>query len=808
VGFRPFVHRLARDNGLTGTVRNTSDGVRIEVQGEARSVRRFCKGLREDLPPLARLASLVEETLAPVRDEKDFTILASLGHAGHSVLVSPDVGICEDCLADMRDAANRRFAYPFTNCTNCGPRFTITRAIPYDRATTAMSCFPLCPDCAGEYDHPADRRFHAQPIACPVCGPRLWFVDKTALETASDTGPTEENRRDALARAENILLSGGILALKGLGGFQLACDARNSVVVSELRRRKDRPHKALALMVRDMAAARALCAMEPEHEALLQSVEKPIVLCPRRAWGEASLCLEIAPDSDQIGLMLPGAPLHAALFDRLASRAGIPPVLVMTSANARGEPICLDNREALARLAGMADAWLLHDRDILCRVDDSVLAAPSTSGAPLFFRRARGYVPRPLSLAVAVAESSRRTGSDSSFSTSNSALQNAVLIRNQLHSNDLSPEAGPCVFGAGAELKNTFCLTRVADAFVSQHIGDMENPATAAFYEEAAQHLEKLLEVRPQAFVCDAHPDFFAGRYARERAAREGLPLWELQHHAAHAASVLAENCCREPALALCLDGAGFGPDNTVWGGELLFMDLSAARWRRVGRLTPFALPGGDNATREPWRIALALQKLARANIALPASPDAPTDGAIRAVREMLEKNLQCPQTSSCGRLFDAVSAQLGLCLKTTYEGQAAIRLEQAADKKLAKNGVVQPVGIVKREELLELDSAVLFVRVLDALKNNEPASAIAARFHLNLACGFAEMAARAGRALGVSKVGLSGGVMQNALLAGLLTDFLEQQGITPLLHHELPPGDGGLSFGQAVWGRILLRGV
>jgi hydrogenase maturation protein HypF len=767
VGFRPFVHRLARDNGLTGTVRNTSDGVRIEVQGEAHSVRRFGKGLREDLPPLARLASLAEETLAPVRGEKDFTILASLGHAGHSVLVSPDVGICEDCLADMRDAANRRFAYPFTNCTNCGPRFTITRAIPYDRATTAMSCFPLCPDCAGEYGHPADRRFHAQPIACPVCGPRLWFVDKITLETASDTGPTEENRRDAPARAENILLSGGILALKGLGGFQLACDARNSVVVSELRRRKDRPHKALALMVRDMAAARALCAMEPEHEALLQSVEKPIVLCPRRAWGETSLCLEIAPDSDQIGLMLPGAPLHAALFDRLASRAGMPPVLVMTSANARGEPICLGNREALARLAGMADAWLLHDRDILCRVDDSVLAAPSTSGAPLFFRRARGYVPRPLSLV----------------------------------------EAGPCVFGAGAELKNTFCLTRGADAFVSQHIGDMENPATAAFYEEAAQHLEKLLEVRPQAFVCDAHPDFFAGRYARERAAREGLPFWELQHHAAHAASVLAENCCREPALALCLDGAGFGLDNTVWGGELLFMDLSAARWRRVGRLTPFALPGGDNATREPWRIALALQKLARANIALPASPDAPTDGAISAVREMLEKNLHCPQTSSCGRLFDAVSAQLGLCLKTTYEGQAAIRLEQTADKKLAKNGVVQPVGIVKREELLELDSAALFARVLDALKNNEPASVIAARFHLNLACGFAEMAARAGRALGVSKVGFSGGVMQNALLTGLLTDFLEQQGITPLLHHELPPGDGGLSFGQAVWGRILLRG-
>ena len=796
VGFRPFVYRLAREGGLTGTVGNTSDGVRMEVQGPPAEVERFGRRLRAELPPLARLVGLSEEELAFLPGETAFVIVPSHGHAGHSVLVSPDMGICPDCLADMRDPANRRYGYPFTNCTNCGPRYTITRAIPYDRAATTMSCFPLCPDCAAEYGNPADRRFHAQPIACPVCGPRLWFVDRHTRQ-GGDTGPTADNRREALARAGQVLLDGGVLALKGLGGFQLACDARAAAAVQELRRRKNRPHKPLALMVGDLATARALCELTPEHEALLQSPEKPIVLCPRRAvpTGETDpLPPEVAPDTRNVGLMLPYTPLHAALFDRLAPRAPLPPALVMTSANPHGEPLCLGNREALARLDHLADAWLLHDRDILVRVDDSVLGvAPrppralqpeSGSGKadaataphavdPFFYRRARGYVPRPVFLPPF---------------------------------GEGGEEGDPTVLGAGAELKGTICLTRGHEAFMGLHIGDLENPATLGFYEEVATHLESLLEVRPKAIVCDLHPDFLSTRYAEARAAREGLPLWRLQHHAAHAASVLAENNCYEPALALCLDGTGLGDDGTIWGGELIHMDLGRADWSRLGRLAPFALPGGEAAIREPWRIALAL-RIQAGEDAGSAPWDAEYAMAATAVREMLARGLNCPLTSSCGRLFDAVAAQLGLCLATSYEGQAAIRLEAAADEAALREGAAWPLPLVERNGLLELDSMALFRRVLQAQAAGEPVGRVAARFHLSLAHALAGMAATAARKTGTRRVGLSGGAMQNALLARLLPQALAEHGLDPLTHHELPPGDGGLSLGQAVWGRQLLRG-
>lgn len=803
VGFRPFVYRLAQEGGLTGTVGNTSEGVRMEVQGGPEEVARFGRRLQDELPPLARLVGLTEEELAPLPDEAEFVIVPSSGHAGHSVLVSPDMGICPDCLADMRDPLNRRYGYAFTNCTNCGPRYTITRSIPYDRATTSMSCFPLCPDCAAEYANPADRRFHAQPIACPVCGPRLWLVDR---ETAAKghTGPSPENEALALARAGQVLMDGGILALKGLGGFQLACDARDATALRELRRRKARPHKPLALMVRDLESARSLCELTSEHEALLQSPEKPIVLCPRRAGDMDALPLEVAPDTSMVGLMLPYTPLHAALFDWLAGRAVLPPALVMTSANPGGEPICLGNREALARLGHLADAWLLHDRDILVRVDDSVLTvAPQPpqpvqfpqreqsnalagesngtfspplarrAASPLFFRRARGYVPRPVFL----------------------------------------PDDGPTVLGAGAELKGTICLTRGREAFVGQHIGDLENPATLGFYEEVAAHLESLLEVRPRAIVCDLHPDFLSSHYAAQRAAQAGLPLWRLQHHAAHAASVLAENGHYAPALALCLDGTGLGEDGSIWGGELIFMDLNTACWRRLGRLSPFALPGGEAAIREPWRIALGLQiQCGRTPEALaPWQPQYALAAA--AVGEMLRRGINCPRTSSCGRLFDAVAAQLGICLSTTYEGQAAIRLEDVAGPLAGALGPgadaqpqIWPVAVAERDGLLELDSAGLFVHVLEAQAAGMPMQESAARFHLSLAHGFADMVARAAQDAGLKAVGLSGGVLQNAVLARLLADLLAERGLETLTHHELPPGDGGLCLGQAVWGRRLLE--
>lgn len=839
VGFRPFVYRLAHEGGLTGTVGNTSEGVRMEVQGAEKEVRRFGQRLQAELPPLARLTGLKEEDLPTVQQEDAFAIVQSSGHAGHSVLVSPDVGVCADCLADMADPQNPRYNYPFTNCTNCGPRYTITRSIPYDRAVTSMSCFPLCPRCSAEYADPADRRFHAQPVACPVCGPMLWFVDKEEA-AAGGTRPQQCCAQDketlarlALERSGQVLLEGGILAIKGLGGFQLACDARNARAVALLRQRKNRPHKPLALMAGDLATVRSLCDLTPEHEALLVSPEKPIVLCPRRQEGEPpALPSQVAPDTRQVGFMLPNTPLHSVLFDWLAARAPQPPVLVMTSANAGGEPICLGNREALERLPHLADAWLLHDRDILVRVDDSVItlqpqagpamaaALPGSArpdrGEPLFYRRARGYVPRP----VFLADSGNTPDTEATAGTADPA--------------EADSPAPACVLGAGAELKATVCLTRGHEAFVGQHVGDLENPSVMAFYEEVVTHLENLLEVRPQALVCDLHPDFLSTRYAEARAAREGLPLWRLQHHAAHAAAVLAENACFSPALALCLDGTGLGDDGTVWGGELLVMDLGRPEWRRLGRLSPFALPGGDAAVREPWRIAQGLitqgmkgqaaeYRHPDAAGALAGAPWLPEHAsASRAVGEMLARGINCPATSSCGRLFDAVAAQAGLCMTTTYEGQAAIRLEDAANRAQGSlgavlagrtpmadmrklPGMIWPVGVTERDGLLELDSAGLFGRVARGLADGMPVAEAAGRFHLSLAEALAGMAGRAARSLGITTVGLSGGVMQNAIMARLLPQALSHMGLKTLTHHELPPGDGGLSLGQAVWGRRML---
>ena len=783
VGFRPFVWRLAREAGLTGSVRNTADGVRIEVQGRPEAVAAFGRRLRAELPPLARLTGVTEAELAPVPLEAEFRILESEGAAAHSVLVSPDVAVCEDCLADMRDPANRRFGYAFTNCTNCGPRFTITRSIPYDRAVTSMACFPLCPACAAEYRDPADRRFHAQPIACQECGPHLWFVDAaTAAKGPHATGPTPEHQAGALARAGRLLLDGGILALKGLGGFQLMCNARDARAVATLRRRKLRPHKALAVMAADLEAAERVCRIGPAAARLLTGAEKPIVICPRREdAGGAALPPNIAPDSDTVGLMLPYTPLHAALCDWLAAHGHAAPLLVATSGNPHDEPLCLGNREALARLADMADGWLLHDRDILVRVDDSVVLMPEEPGAaPLPVRRARGYVPRPVAL----------------------------------------PDLGaggeaPCVFGAGAGLKAAFCLTRGREAFMGQHIGDLESPATLGFYDEAAARLEELLEVRPKAVVCDLHPDFPSSRRAEERARREGLALYRLQHHAAHAAAVLAEHGVTSPALALCLDGTGLGTDGTIWGGELLVMDLGKPEWRRLGRLTPFRLPGGEAAIREPWRIARSLGRLAGTDWspdAGPAGEARPGPQALAGMDLLLDRRLNSPLTSSCGRLFDAVAAALGLCHSITYEGQAAIRLESAARAWLGAHGDTMPVPweIALRQAgggLLELDSAALFAAVLRAREDGMEAGEIAARFHASHAAGFADMAARAGAMLGIRTVGLSGGSFQNLILAQWLGAELRARGLAPLGHAQVPPGDGGLALGQAVWGaRMLAR--
>lgn len=791
VGFRPFVFTLAEEFGLSGLVRNSPRGVVIETQGEDEAVAAFARALEERLPPLARVTAVEREEREPLPDEEGFTIAFSTAADSHAVLISPDICTCGDCLGDIANPANRRFRYAFTNCTNCGPRYTITRSIPYDRASTSMSCFPMCPECLAEYENPRDRRFHAQPNACPVCGPEVRFV-------RAGERPEEGPRGDeALAALAAFLFSGGIAAVKGLGGFHLACDACDEAAVALLRRRKHRPHKPFAVMAADVDEIRRFALVGKEEEALLRSPERPIVLC--RALPEAALAPGISPDTAAVGVMLPYTPLHVVLFALLSERiaqAGTarPAALVMTSGNPGGEPICLGNREALAQLGGMADAFLFHNRDILIRVDDSVVRHLPGHG-PLYYRRARGYVPRPLTLAAPA-------------DTGGAAEKKAA-------------EPAACVLGVGAELKNTLCLTKDGDAFVSQHIGDMANLETAAFHGEIREHLADLLKVRPKLVVRDAHPDYLAGRMAVEFAAEAGVPLLSLQHHAAHAFAVLAEHRFQGRALVLALDGTGFGADGTLWGGEILLADTNpedgGSGWSRLGHLRPLDLPGGEAAIREPWRIAHALLlRLGREGGAGESPrmfPWLPEHAAAAALLpRMLERGLNTPRSSSCGRLFDGVSALLGLCFATTYEGQAAIRLEEAqrlrpgelpgADEALYPC----PAARDPSSRHLLLDSLALVAALAEDLERGTEATLLARRFHASLAAALADAAAVLARERGIRHVGLSGGCLQNVTLALLLAGRLEDAGLTPLLHRELPPGDGCISLGQAAWGLRRLR--
>ncbi len=802
VGFRPFVYRTARGLGLTGLVGNTSQGVRVEVQGSSEALEAFARILRDDLPPLARITSWQRKELPPVQ-EKDFRIIASAkpvaGQDRHSVLVSPDVATCPDCLADIEDPANRRYGYAFTNCTNCGPRYTITHSIPYDRATTAMSCFSLCPRCQAEYDNPGDRRFHAQPNACPVCGPRLWLVKpaERGACTGSETTPPPVSSDDTIQRAAEALVKGAILAVKGLGGFLLACDAANTLAVSELRRRKRRPHKAFAVMVPDLSTARRVAVLSRHEEELLSGCERPVVVVRRRGLPDI-----IAPDLDSVGLMLPYTPLHHLLLKAFALLTDASPALVMTSGNTGGEPIALGNREALYRLAGIADLFLLHDRDILIRADDSVVRLvplPNRTQPQMhFLRRARGFVPHPL----------------------------------QLPPPNMAHEI-PTILGVGAELKNTLCLTRKSEAFVSQHIGDLKNPETFAFFQETVSHLASLLEVRPAVLVRDRHPDYLSSAFAEEYGQLTQTPILHLQHHFAHVYAVLAEHGHEGPALGLALDGTGLGDDGSVWGGELLFVHPAAvcpsrpSPGRRLGRITPFPLPGGEAAVREPWRVASGFFGLpappqysvlfphpdTTAADVFPFLSSVPDRRAIHAaIGQMVRADLAhrregrkgvMPWTSSCGRLFDAVAAMLGLCDTITYEGQAAIRLEQAQDQDTQADLGGLPSFI--REEtggLLEFDAHSFFLHLAAMRQHGASVGQVARCFHLGLADGLAELAALAAARAGTSTIALSGGVMHNITLAQHLPQSLSRRGLVPLVHLHLPPGDGCIAFGQVAWAR------
>jgi hydrogenase maturation protein HypF len=757
VGFRPFVFNLAQRLGLSGWVRNTSAGVDIEIEGPPVVMDAFVRAVRDDAPPLSRIDDL-EVSIQSARGLVGFEIRDSASMPEAFQPISPDVAVCEDCLRELGDPKDRRFRYPFINCTNCGPRFTIIQDIPYDRPLTTMAAFAMCPDCAREYADPSDRRFHAQPVACSACGPAVW------LETAKPLPPPDERGISgdvAIREARRLLALGLILGVKGLGGFHLTCDATNPSAVMELRRRKLRVDKPFAVMVADAAAAREQCHISGPERELLESFSRPIVLLRRRM--EASIALETAPGQDWLGVMLPYTPLHHLLLER---DRGFPKALVMTSGNLSEEPIATSNEEARERLGGLADAFLMHDRTIHVRCDDSVVRlAPATSGpapnaelagtalATYPLRRSRGYVPFPVRLPL---------------------------------------RADP-ILAVGGELKNTFCITNRDYGFLSHHIGDMENYETLRSFEAGISHFEKLFRAAPRALAHDLHPDYLATRYALNRAAAEGIPAFGVQHHHAHIASCMAEHGLAEGTrvIGIAFDGTGFGTDGAIWGGEILIADY--AGFERALHLRYFPLPGGDAAIKHPARIALAL--LWSLGIAwtqdLPPARD--LDSAhLDTLRQQLDRNLNVSMTSSMGRLFDAAASLAGVRQHVNYEAQAAIEFEALADP--AEHGAYRLAL-----DGTEIDAGPAVQAMLDDVRAAVPASTLSARFHNGIAAAVGEAAGRIRQATGLQTVVLSGGVWQNITLLRRTLSLLEAQGFQVYIHREVPANDGGLSLGQAV---------
>jgi hydrogenase maturation protein HypF len=722
VGFRPFVHGLATGLGLAGLVRNDSRGVFIEVEGDVHAVERFLSGLREP-PPLALIERISTRPLPP-DGRTGFAIVGSSDTVGRrSVLVSADSATCADCLRELRDPADRRYGYPFVNCTNCGPRFTIVTDVPYDRPNTTMAGFGMCAGCAAEYRDPADRRFHAQPVCCPACGPRVVLRD--ARGRALPGEPVEA------ARA--LLRRGGILALKGLGGYHLAATAGDESAVAALRSRKHREDKPFAVMVADASTARCLGEVNPAEEALLSGARRPIVLLRRRA--DAPLARAVAPGNRSIGVMLPYTPLHHLLV-------GEP--LVLTSGNVSDEPIAYRDEDAFANLGGIADAFLTHDRPIHVRTDDSVVRV--FRGRELPVRRSRGYVPGPVPL----------------------------------------PAGGGPVLACGAELKNTFCLAQDGRAFVSHHIGDLENYETLRAYREGIEHFSRLFDITPSLLAHDLHPEYLSTKYALEMSAARDLPLAGVQHHHAHIASCMADNEWTGPVIGVAFDGTGYGLDGTLWGGEFLVADLTG--FERAGHLLPVPLPGGAMAIREPWRMAAAYD--------VPAGLDVARRNAARwdAVVAMGRRGVGSPPTSSAGRLFDAVAAVLGVRDRVNYEGQAAIELEQRAD---ARERGTYP-ALLSDGSPFTIRGADLVAAVVADLRAGAGVPAIAGRFHNAVAGLVAAGAVRLRETTGLTTVALSGGVFQNLLLLERAVAGLEAEGFAVLVHHRVPPNDGGISLGQA----------
>ncbi len=751
VGFRPTVWRLAQDCGIAGEVWNDAQGVMIQAWGIPAALDEFVHRLRDNPPPLARIDTVECAPLSHAQFHSGFDIVASRAGMAQTGVV-PDAASCELCMAEILSPSDRRHRYPFTNCTHCGPRFSIVSGIPYDRANTSMRRFALCLDCAAEYDDPADRRFHAQPLACPACGPTIW------LERLGD-GPAPGSA-DTVETAARLLLSGAIIAIKGIGGFHLACDAGNAAVVERLRTRKHRYDKPFALMARDLGIVRRYCATTPQDESLLRSPAAPIVVLP--AGGRDRVAAAVAPGQRTLGFMLPYTPLHHLLLEHIEQP------IVLTSGNISDEPQCIGNDEARLKLAGIADYGLFHDRDIVNRIDDSVTRV--MGGEVRVLRRARGYAPAPIALPEGFA-------------------------------------AAPPVLAMGGELKNTFCLLKDGQAILSQHLGDLEEAATFAEYRRSLALYCELFDHAPDILAVDRHSQYLSRQLGQEWAARDGLALEEVQHHHAHIASCMAEHRLplnAPPVLGVALDGLGCGDDGSLWGGEFLIADYLG--FARGGTFKPVAMPGGAQAMREPWRNTFAhLEAALGRELCLADHPELELvrfleTKPLRTLRAMIRNNINSPPASSCGRLFDAVAAALGICReRTSYEGQAAIELEACVDEQTLERDAGYPfaIDLTAFDLPSSLDSRPMWDALLGDLAECTPAPIMAARFHRGLADAVVEMAARL--APGIETAVVSGGAFQNRILLELVMEGLRARGFRVLAPRQVPANDNGLSLGQAV---------
>ncbi len=733
VGFRPFIFRLAGLHAVNGWVLNNSGGVIIEAEGEAEKLSSFLREISAEAPPLAAITSIRSEKIVSQGD-RGFVIKPSAGGTNRAQ-ISPDCDVCADCLGELFDPDDRRYLYPFINCTNCGPRYSIITGIPYDRPYTTMAAFPMCDACRAEYENPADRRFHAQPVACPVCGPQLSLTD--VLGNAVSGDPLEE----AIA----LLRAGGILAVKGIGGYHLAVDACNEAAVRELRQRKQRDEKPFALMAPDLQAIARFAVFDDKEGRILAGPERPIVLLPKR--GGHPIAPLVAPANGYFGVMLPSSPLHHLLLRNNFT------ALIMTSGNISDEPIAYRDDEALERLKEIADLYLVHNREIHTRADDSVIRV--FQGKPLFLRRSRGYVPRSVKLP---------------------AMQQSVLA-------------------VGGELKAVVCLTREDRGFMSQHIGDLKNAATLRSLEETVAHLERILEIRPAMVAHDLHPDYLSSVYA---ASLQGIPQMPVQHHHAHMAACMAENGLEGETLGVVFDGIGYGLDATIWGGEFLLGDYRA--FRRLGHFRNVSMPGGDAAVKEPLRMVISYLYDIYGNslydVPLPCLGEV-SERDRQLFLKMLERGINSPLTSSCGRLFDAVAAMVGVRNSISYEGQAAIELEALAEGAVTDG--VYPFSIVSKAGKLVLDMRLMIQGVVDDLQSGEAHSVIARRFHNTIARATTDTCEKIRAAHGVNRVVLSGGSFQNKLLAEGVYSGLVDREFEVFTHRLVPPNDGGIALGQAV---------